>query len=179
MEKGYVQVFYGDGRGKTSLAFGTAMRAVGRNLKVIIIQFMKKGKYGEIISAEKLGIKVEQYGFDRLIDLYHPDPELKKMIEKGIKRAEDIIKNTDYDLLILDEIFVAMGSKLISISDIKNIINLKKKHAVGMELILTGRGDENGNIPEDIISMADLVSKISMKKHYYNTGVIARKGIEF
>ena len=167
----YIHVYTGDGKGKTTAAFGLAMRAKGRGKKVCIIQFMKPDKgYGEQISARKLGIEVYPFGGDKFVNKKNPSEEDIKRAGKALDFARKKIKE-GYDLIILDEINVAVDFNLISEKDVLEIMNTLPEKT---ELVLTGRYAR-----ESIIEKADLVTEMKEIKHYYRKGVMAREGIEY
>ena len=173
LKKGYIQVYTGNGKGKTTAAIGQAVRAAGAGLKTIIIQFMKEYPYSEIVSLNELSkwITVEQYGKDDFVYKGKmPGEEDLAVALRALKRAEDIILCNEYDIIILDEIIVAIYFKLFPISDVIDLINKKPDN---VELILTGR-----YCPEEIIEKADLVTEMKEIKHYYTKNVLSRKGIE-
>jgi cob(I)alamin adenosyltransferase len=167
-----IQIYTGKGKGKTTAALGLALRAVGNGLKVIMIQFMKGRECGEIKAAKILqNFKIEQYGRCEFVN----PKDIKKCdyewAEKGIKRAKEVIQSQKYDIVILDEINVALKYGIINLTDIIEII---KKRPAGIELILTGR-----DMPTELISYADLITEMREVKHYSKKGVSARKGIEY
>ncbi len=169
---GYVHVYTGNGKGKTTAAFGLAMRAVGKQKKVCIIQFMKPPlKYGEQLSAQNLGIEIHSFGTERFVNLKNPAEEDIQLAEAALNLAEEKSKSGEYDVLILDEVNVALSFNLISVTDVISIIETRNERT---ELILTGR-----NAPDDIINNADLVTEMCEIKHYFRKGVMAREGIEY
>jgi cob(I)alamin adenosyltransferase len=173
LKKGYIQVYTGNGKGKTTAAIGQAVRAAGAGLKTIIIQFMKEYPYSEIVSLNELSkwITVEQYGKDDFVYKGKmPGEEDLAVALRALKRAEDIMLCNEYNIIILDEIIVAIYFKLFPISDVIDLINKKPDN---VELILTGR-----YCPEEIIEKADLVTEMKEIKHYYTKNVLSRKGIE-
>jgi len=173
LKKGYIQVYTGNGKGKTTAAIGQAVRAAGAGLKTIIIQFMKEYPYSEIVSLNELSkwITVEQYGKDDFVYKGKmPGEEDMAVALRALKRAEDIMLCNEYNIIILDEIIVAIYFKLFPISDVIDLINKKPDN---VELILTGR-----YCPEEIIEIADLVTEMKEIKHYYTKNVLSRKGIE-
>jgi cob(I)alamin adenosyltransferase len=173
LKKGYIQVYTGNGKGKTTAAIGQAVRAAGAGLKTIIIQFMKEYPYSEIVSLNELSkwITVEQYGKDDFVYKGKmPGEEDLAVALRALKRAEDIMLCNEYNIIILDEIIVAIYFKLFPISDVIDLINKKPDN---IELILTGR-----YCPEEIIEKADLVTEMKEIKHYYTKNVLSRKGIE-
>jgi cob(I)alamin adenosyltransferase len=167
-----VHVYTGEGKGKTTAAFGLAMRASGRGLSVLIIQFLKgRADCGENVSAKRLpGVKVEQYGGEKLVcegGLTDMDRDLAK---KALKRAEKAVKSGEVDMLILDEANVAIHFGLITVKDILALIDSKPEK---MDLVITGRCAK----PE-VIERAEYVTEMLAKKHPYDSGRKARPGIE-
>jgi cob(I)alamin adenosyltransferase len=174
LKKGYIQVYTGNGKGKTTAAIGLAVRAAGSGLKVYIAQFMKGSKYSEIKALEKLksNITVKQYGRSGHFIKKGPEPDEKdrELAQECLKEVKGIIASGIYDVVILDEVCVAEYFKLCSVENIIDLINIKPEN---VELILTGRKTDGR-----IIEKADLVTEMREIKHYYNKGVPARKGIE-
>ena len=175
MPKGLIHVYTGEGKGKTTAAFGLAKRAAGHGKKVLILQFLKSRtkNSGELISAEKTGIKVVKFR-NQTTPLFDPKvklSELKASIKQAVTRCVREIKSSTYDVVILDELNTVLGCKYSSMSDVRKIIDAKPEH---VELILTGRG-----APEELIEIADYVTEMRMVKHPFKKGVKARKGIEF
>lgn len=166
-----IQVYTGNGKGKTTAALGLAVRAAGANLKVYIIQFVKGRRYSELASLKKIkNIKVEQCGRSCFIKK-KPTAEDIKLAKKGLKKARNAIMKSCYNIVILDEINIALKLKLINLNELLRLIeNTPKK----IELILTGRYAHT-----KILKLADLVSQINDKKHYFKKGIRGRKGIEF
>jgi len=173
LEKGLVQVYTGDGKGKTTAAFGLALRAIGRGLKVYIIQFIKGGfDYGELYVVDKLpNITLRAFGRGRFVTELPPPEEDVELAEEALELAEKVVKSGEHDVVILDEINVALHLKLISLERVLELIKNKPEH---VELILTGR-----YAPKEIIDVADLVTEMREVKHPYRSGYQARKGIEF
>jgi len=173
LEKGLVQVYTGDGKGKTSAAFGLALRAIGRGLKVYIIQFIKGGfDYGELYVVDKLpNLTLKAFGRGKFVMRQPPSEEDVRLAEEAFHLAEKTIKSGKYDLVILDEINVALNLKLISLEKVLELIKNKPKH---VELVLTGR-----YAPQEIIEVADLVTEMREVKHPFKKGCQAREGIEF
>lgn len=171
-KKGLIHVYTGDGKGKTTAAFGLAMRAAGRGLSVLIIQFMKgRPGCGEIISAKRLqGIAIEQYGTKNLIDEDKITEKDRRLALKGMERAKRAMRNEEADLLILDEVNIAVHFGLLSV---EQVLELFDARPFGMELVLTGRYAK----PE-IIGRADYVTEMKAKKHPFRSGQDARDGIE-
>lgn len=166
-----IQVYTGNGKGKTTAAFGIAIRALGAGLKVYIGQFCKKGLYSELKVLKRLkGIKIEQFGRKSFIKK-RPRKQDQILAQRGLEKIKKIITKKSYDLIILDEINIALHFGLLKISDLVDIIKVVSKDT---EIILTGR-----YAPSKIIEIADLVSKIEEVKHYYKKGIKARKGIDY
>ncbi len=175
MKQGLIQIYTGDGKGKTTAAVGLAVRARGHNLKVGYIFFHKDPKrfgYAELKLLKKMGVKV--FGFS------HKHPHFYKNLKpnsvrceclKGISFIKKICRDGSCDVLILDEILISLRDGFLKEKEILEIMNLKPH---GMELIMTGRGATNKIIKEE-----DLVSVINKKKHYFDVGVKKRRGIEF
>ncbi len=173
MEKGLIQVYTGSGKGKTTAALGLALRAIGHGLKVLIIQFMKGNiNYGELEAAKKLSpyLTIKQMGRETFVSKDIPDPIDIKFAREGFALAEKAIQEGEYDIIILDEINVAIDYNLIPLSDMLNLLDNKPP---GVELILTGR-----NARPEILEKADLVTEMVERKHYYGKGIKARNGIE-
>jgi cob(I)alamin adenosyltransferase len=173
LEKGLVQVYTGNGKGKSSAAFGLALRAIGRGLKVYIIQFIKGGfDYGELYIVDKLpNLTLKAFGRGRFVTEKPPGKVDLKLAEEALALAEKVVKSGEYDIVILDEINVALNLNLIKIEKVAELIKNKPKH---VELVLTGR-----YAPDEIVEAADLVTEMREVKHPYNKGFQARKGIEY
>lgn len=175
---GYIQVYTGDGKGKTTASLGLAMRALGRCWKVLIIMFTKGGdNYGELNSFRNLSpeiaqnLTIVQAGLDRIVYSDNKTEHDSKEIKKGWELAKKAILNDEYNLIILDEANIAIDLGLI---DIKEVLDVLKNKPEDMEIVLTGR-----NAKQEIIDIAHLVSEIKPVKHYWDTGIAARKGIEY
>ncbi len=179
-----IYVLTGEGKGKTTSAVGMGIRAVGAGKRVLMIQFLKTGT-----SENKLIGKIDHFdiktfgreGFFLPKSKLEKNPQFKesgvkpledkdlKLAKEGFKLAKESCK--EYDLLILDEIFIALKFKLL---DKEEVINFLEKNRSNLDIVLTGR-----DCPEEVIELADLVSEVKEKKHYYKKGVAPRKGIEF
>ncbi|WP_319480055.1 cob(I)yrinic acid a,c-diamide adenosyltransferase [uncultured Draconibacterium sp.] len=170
--KGYVQIYTGNGKGKTTAALGLALRACGADKKVFIAQFVKGKTYSEIKAIQNYLPKVDlkQYGRGCFI-VKEPSNADIKAAQQGLNEIKKLIQSERYDLVILDEIFIALHYKLISV---EAVIELVTNKPASLELVLTGR-----YAPDEIIELADLVTEMKEVKHYYPKGVPARKGIEF
>lgn len=171
--KGYVQVYTGNCKGKTTAALGLAFRAMGRGLKTYMGQFMKGQEYGELESAKmvKPYLTIEQYGKKGFIHVKNPpQPEDVQMAQDGLNKARAAMMSGEYSIIIFDEIVTSHYFHLISIDDILNVIKDKPDN---VEVIMTGR-----YAPKELIEAADLVTEMVEVKHYYVQGVPARDGIE-
>ncbi len=172
MERGCVQVYTGNGKGKTTAALGLALRAVGRGFKVCILQFIKGGgPYGEHLIADKLApqltiIQTGKPGWVNIQDI----AEDRRLAQEAFEQAKELLVSGGYDLLVLDEINGAVGFGLIDVEQVLELIHLRPER---VELVLTGR-----NADERVIEAADLVTEMREIKHYYKAGVPARTGIE-
>jgi len=170
---GTVQLYTGDGKGKTTAALGLGLRAWGHGARVLVIQFMKgRINYGELEATGKLdGFDVEQYGRETFVDREDPAPEDVALAREALARAQRVVAENDYDLVILDEVNVAADYGLVETKEILDLIAAKPPE---MELVLTGR-----DAPAAFLDAADLVTEAREVKHHYRAGVAARKGIEF
>ena len=173
LNPGLVQVYTGDGKGKTTAAIGLALRAAGRGLKVFIIQFLKGGfDYGELRLLEQLpNIEVRAFGRGRFITSSGPSQEDIEEARKAMDLAREVIMGGEYDVVILDEVNVAIYFGLVSLDEVLELIRERPRH---VELILTGR-----KAPEALIEVADLVTEMREVKHPYKRGMPPRPGIEF
>ena len=175
---GYIQVYTGDGKGKTTASLGLAMRALGRCWKVLIIMFTKGGDdYGELNSFRNLSpeisqnLTIVQAGIYIIVQSDKKTQDDAEEIKKGWELAKKAIKKDEYNLIILDEANIAIDLGFIDINDMLEVLKNKPEE---MEIVLTGR-----NARQEIIDIAHLVSEIKPIKHYWNTGISARKGIEY
>ncbi|MBW2220343.1 MAG: cob(I)yrinic acid a,c-diamide adenosyltransferase [Deltaproteobacteria bacterium] len=173
LEKGYIQIYTGKGKGKTTAALGQALRAAGGGLKTFIVQFMKDFPYGEIKSLQGLEnwIELQQYGNDGFVLKKQPPGKKDLQVARqALRSAQEAMLSGQYDIVILDEICVALHFELLKTADVVSFMEDKPEP---VELILTGR-----YCPQELIKKADLVTDMKEIKHYYSKGVIARKGIE-
>ena len=171
--KGLVHVYTGLGKGKTTAALGQAMRAAGQGLQVYIIQFMKGWPYyGELETVDKpSNVTIKQFGRPDYVDKQHPEPIDVRMAQEALDHSREIVKSGEYQLVILDEINVALEWKLIQLQDVLSLLDEKPQM---VELILTGRYAH----PE-VIARADLVTEMREIKHPYQRGLISRRGIDY
>jgi cob(I)alamin adenosyltransferase len=172
-DRGLVIVITGNGKGKTTAAFGQALRAIGQGYRVFVLQFMKGRKYGEFIAAEKYlpRLTIRMSGLDSFVMRDNPAAIDIEWAQKGLDAARKAIKSGKYDLIILDEINVALDFKLIALPE---VIELIKNKPVSLDLILTGR-----YAPPEIVELADTVSEVQEVKHHYAKGIKDRAGIEY
>ncbi|MBI5805976.1 cob(I)yrinic acid a,c-diamide adenosyltransferase [candidate division TA06 bacterium] len=168
-----IQVYTGNGKGKTTASLGLALRASGQKKKVMMIQFMKgKVNYGELKSAKLLpGFTIKQFGRPTFVDKKNPAPADIKGAQEALDFAAKTIGSRKYDIIILDELNVALDFKLIPLDEVLLMLAWVPRD---LELVITGR-----NAHPKIVKLADLVSEVREVKHYYQQGVQARKGIEF
>ena len=177
-DKGYIQVYTGDGKGKTTAAMGLSLRALGQGKTVDITMFTKGGdNYGEIKAFNKLSpdlrknLNITQAGLDRIVYSSNQNDDDKKIMQDGWERAKKVINEGKTDVVVLDEINIAMDLKMI---DENEVIETLKNKPENVEVVLTGR-----NAHQKLIDVADLVSNIQPVKHYWDKGVKAREGIEY
>ncbi len=172
-EKGYTQLYTGNGKGKTTASLGLTLRAAGAGLKSVIIQFMKGQKYSELDAIPLLGgrVTIEQYGSGKFCRPENKNySEHLELARKGYARAKEVLEGGEFKIVVLDEIVTTLFFKLLTVEDIIRLMDLKPDD---VELIITGRG-----APEELIEKCDLVTEMKEIKHYYNKGVMARRGIE-
>ena len=177
-EHGYIQVYTGNGKGKTTASLGLTVRALGRGWKVLVVMFTKGGNnYGELNTFMNLApvlkqkIKIVQAGLDRIVYSNNISEEDRKVVSDGWTLAKKAILNNEYQMVILDEANIALDLGLIELDD---MIQTLKNKPDRMEIVLTGR-----NAKPEIIEIAHLVSEIQPVKHYWDKGITAREGIEF
>ncbi|MBM3282011.1 MAG: cob(I)yrinic acid a,c-diamide adenosyltransferase [Candidatus Diapherotrites archaeon] len=191
LEKGLVHVYTGDGKGKTTASLGLALRGAGHGMRVFIVQFMKIGYTGEILALRKYGIPIsfESFNVECKNQALH-DEEIRAGTFKGycrdcfvptdfdaplatnaFERGKNAVLSGEYDLVVFDELNVAMNKNLINVSTVKKMLEEKPIHT---EIVFTGR-----NAPEEILDAADYITIMTLKKHPYMKNIFARKGIEF
>jgi len=172
--RGLVLVYTGDGKGKTTAAIGQALRSVGHGNRVLVIQFMKGKKYGEVLAAEKYlagGLTMVQCGLDSFVMKNDPAPVDIELARQGLALAKKAVASGDYQMVVLDEINVALDFKLV---DLEAVIELIKTKPASLDLVLTGR-----SAPAEVIALADMVSEVREIKHHYAQGIKERAGIEY
>jgi len=169
--KGYIQVYTGDGKGKTTAALGLALRAAGAGMKVYIAQFVKGMKYAELDIIPKLkdNIEIKQYGRGCFIH-GKPEKEDREKARQGLEEVKQLIAQGKHDIVILDEANIAVYYDLFSIDELLETIKNKPDN---IEIVVTGR-----KAHPKLIEAADLVTEMKEIKHYYTKGIEARKGIE-
>jgi cob(I)alamin adenosyltransferase len=176
LEKGLVQIYTGDGKGKTTAAFGQALRAAGRGNKVLIYQFLKRPDTGERLALQSMkGFVIESldisWDMAKSFDDKKQVTQAKAAISKALDRIAQTAEKRFYDVLILDEIVFCLSKGLAKLEDIKNVID---KRDPSVEIVLTGRG-----ATKELTAMADLVTEMKNVKHPFDKGIEARRGIEF
>jgi cob(I)alamin adenosyltransferase len=174
---GLIQVYTGNGKGKTTASLGLAFRACGHGFRVCMIQFMKdNAEYGEFKSSTNLpGFTLLQVGRNDFVNLENPEAIDRKLAQDGWNVAKSVIISGNYDIVILDEINVAMACELIAANAVVSFLTKDCKALIKMpEIILTGR-----YAPPEIIQIAHLVTEMQEIRHNYSEGMDARQGIEF
>jgi len=168
---GLVHIYTGNGKGKTTAAFGLAVRMLGSDGRVIILQFMKAPDvYGEQKKIAECGAVIESFGLPKFVH-GKPEPDDIEAAKRALARAKEVVSSGEWDLVILDEICVALGFKMLDVEEVKELIKSKAPHT---ELVLTGR-----YCPEELFELADYVTEMREVKHPYQRGILARKGVEF
>lgn len=172
MIKGLIQVYTGDGKGKTTAALGLALRAAGRNMKVLIVQFMKKWDYGELHSVKLIpNITLETFGTKEFIYKGKAKKIDYEEAEKAFSFGVKGMQSGNYDIVIFDELNMALYYELL---DLKEVIKKIEEKPENVEVVITGR-----RAPQEIIEIADLVTEMKEVKHPYQKGIEARRGIEY
>ncbi len=169
--RGYVQVYTGDGKGKTTAALGLSLRALGAGFRVAFVQFLKKGEYSEIRALRRFEPQVEIYQFHAGGFVKgRPDEAVRRAVAEGWQKARALILNGRYQLVVLDEINLVLSMGLLPLEEVLAVL---RDRPSPVEVVLTGRG-----APEALLEVADLVTEMRKLKHYYDRGVPARIGIE-
>jgi cob(I)alamin adenosyltransferase len=173
-ERGYIQVYTGNGKGKTTAALGMALRAAGRGMKTYVAQFLKKGEYGELLAVKRYLpelIAIEQFG---LPEFHHQKNGVsiaeREAAEAGMRAAKKAMVSGDYRIVVLDEINTLLHFKIIPVDPVLQLLAEKPE---ALEMILTGR-----YAPAEILACADLISDMNDVRHYYQKNILARTGIE-
>ncbi len=172
--RGLLQVYTGDGKGKTTCALGLGLRAIGQGFRVFMVQFLKGRDTGEaLITTRRLApdFTLRHFGRGALVNLRAPAPEDLALVREAWDLARQVLKAGDHDLVILDEINLALAFNLISLEEGLEALRLRPPW---VEVVLTGR-----QAPPEIIELADLVTEMRPLKHYFAGGVPARRGIEW
>jgi cob(I)alamin adenosyltransferase len=176
LKKGLVQVYTGNGKGKTTAALGQAFRSAGRGLNVYMVQFLKSNDTGELHSAKRLYPQFQIFRFEKPRGFFwtltdKEKLELKKDVQKAFQFCKKAVSGSECDILIMDEIMGALHGELLNIEEVLELIRNKPDN---LEIIMTGR-----NVPQKIMESADLVTEMVEVKHYFKQGIPAREGIEY
>ena len=170
MEKGYIHIYTGDGKGKTTAAFGLAVRALCAGKSVYIGQFVKSMQYNETRVTEKFDrIRIEQFGNGCMLTREAVEDDVR-MAHEGLVRCKEILLSDEYDLVILDELTIALFLGLLESDEVLNLLRSKRPET---EVVVTGR-----YASKELIDIADLVTDMREVKHYYTQGVLSRDGID-
>lgn len=170
LEKGYIQVYTGNGKGKTTAALGITLRTICAGNKVFFGQFMKGQDYSELKACQLLpGLKMEQFGGVCFVNGKPTEKDIADA-QKGLQRMKEVLSSGEYDIVVFDEINTSLFFHLVSVEEVLKVLDLKPERT---EVILTGR-----YAPQEIMDRADLVTEMKEIKHYYNAGVDSRVGIE-
>jgi cob(I)alamin adenosyltransferase len=170
--KGYVQIYTGDGKGKTTAALGLIVRALGQGLRPAVLQFMKGDPtWGEIVTLKRLEVPVVQCGLDHWVHEGKVTADDRAAAAAGLARGRALVESGDYDLVVMDELCTALYFELLALDDVFAMLAARP---AAVEVVLTGR-----RAPEALVAAADLVTEMRPLKHYYEAGVHARAGIEF
>jgi cob(I)alamin adenosyltransferase len=172
-ELGLVHIYTGNGKGKTTAAFGLALRAWGRGKRVCIVQFMKRGEsYGEVQAIDRLdGIEIRQFGRGRFIVKGKASEEDVLSAKEGFEFARAVLSSGEYDVVVMDEICITIDFDILSSGEVIDALNGRRE---GVEVVMTGR-----NAPQELIEMADYVTEMVPIKHPFEKGINARKGVEY
>ena len=168
-----IQVYTGDGKGKTTAALGQALRAIGHGMKVYMIQFMNGRTYGELMTCERClpDLTITMSGRDEFVKKGEPEEADLRMAREGLDLARQVVSEGKHQMLILDEINVAVDYGLLPLPEVLEFLRSCPRE---MEVVCTGR-----YAPVELVELADLVSEVREVKHHYNQGVEMRKGIEY
>ena len=173
LTRGAIQVYTGDGKGKTTTALGLACRALGQGFRVYMVQFLKGRETGESALAARLSpdLTLRFFGRPGLVNLKSPSPADLAFIQEAWQLAREVLGSGDYDLVILDEINLVLAHLIIPFAELAETLNARPPW---VEVVLTGR-----QAPPELLALADLVTEMHPVKHYYQAGVKARRGIEW
>ena len=173
LKQGLIQIYTGDGKGKTTCALGLALRAVGQGFKVFMVQFLKTDDTGEVQAARRLApdFTMESFGTPGFPRLSDPDPETVAAARQAFALARRVIPGGEHDLVILDEINLTLKYGLVPLAEMLEIL---RQRPPNVEVVLTGR-----DAPSELVDLADLVTEMRPVKHYFEAGVKARRGIEW
>ncbi len=172
LARGFVQVYTGDGKGKTTAALGLVLRALGHGLRPVVVQFMKADpSWGEIVMLRRLEVEVVQAGLDHWVRKGEATAEDLAAAAAGFAEARGLVMSEDYDVVVLDELVTALYFELVPLGD---VLTLVRDKPAAVELVITGR-----RAPEELVAAADLVTEMKPLRHYFDDGVQGRKGIEF
>jgi cob(I)alamin adenosyltransferase len=170
--QGVLLVVTGNGKGKTTAAFGAALRALGHGFSIAVVQFLKGRIYGELsVLRDRLGVEVWQFGRNAYVDPKDPDPRDRELARAGLDKAWEMVRGGRHDLLILDEINVVADFGLVPVEE---VLELARARPRWMDLIWTGR-----NAPAAMVELADTVSEVREIKHHYRKGIESRAGMEY
>lgn len=173
LKQGLIQVYTGDGKGKTTCALGLGFRAVGQGFKVFMVQFLKTEETGEVAAVRRLApdFTIQSFGIPGFPRLTDPDPQTRDAARQAFTLARQVILAGEHDLVILDEVNLSLTYGLVSLSEMLEVLRQRPAH---VEVVLTGRG-----APPELVEFADLVTEMRPLKHYFEAGIKARRGIEW
>jgi cob(I)alamin adenosyltransferase len=173
LSRGLIQVYTGDGKGKTTCALGLALRAVGQGFTVYMVQFLKGRDTGEARAAARLApeLTLRSFGRPALVNLQSPAPADLDLAREALEEARRVIHAGEHDLVILDEVNVALTYRLVPLEE---VLEMLRQRPPWVEIVATGRA-----APPELVALADLVTEMRPLKHYYEAGVPARRGIEW
>ena len=173
LKQGLIQVYTGDGKGKTTCALGLGLRAVGQGFKVFMVQFLKTEETGEVAAVRRLApdFTIQSFGIPGFPRLTDPDPQTRDAAQQAFTLARQVILAGEHDLVILDEVNLSLTYGLVSLPEMLEVLRLRPAY---VEVVLTGRG-----APPELVAFADLVTEMRPLKHYFEAGIKARRGIEW
>jgi cob(I)alamin adenosyltransferase len=172
LPRGFVQVYTGDGKGKTTAALGLVLRALGHGLRPVLVQFRKADpSWGEIVMLRRLDVEVVQAGLDHWVRKGEATDDDLAAAAAGFERARELVMGGQYDVVVLDELVTALYFELVQLGD---VLSLMREKPDEVELVITGR-----RAPDELVEAADLATEMKPLRHYFDAGVHAREGIEF